>query len=67
MESTEILKTMHDARRPADILFHKYRVSLSNVFDTMTADAKIRGDANYGEPIVPFITTFSNRNILKQA
>ena len=39
---------MHDARRPADILYHQYKVLLTNVYDTMVADAKIQGDANYG-------------------
>ena len=54
---------MHDSRRAADLLFHQFKVTLCNVFDTMVADAKIQGDENYGKlkrAFILFRPSFSN-------
>ncbi|XP_076446034.1 uncharacterized protein LOC143283688 [Babylonia areolata] len=34
MESTKIMKVIHDCRRPSDMLFHQYNTKLINIFDT---------------------------------
>lgn len=38
LESKKITKIIHDCRFISDLLFHKYSVNLSNVFDTQVAD-----------------------------
>ncbi|KAL8603181.1 hypothetical protein ACOMHN_032627 [Nucella lapillus] len=34
LQSTKVVKVIHDCRRPSDLLFHQYGISLRNVFDT---------------------------------
>lgn len=42
LESKDIEKVIHGCRHLSDCLFHKYQVSLDNVFDTMVADVIIQ-------------------------
>lgn len=44
LQSTKILKIIHDSRCAADNLLHNYKVRLNHVFDTMIASASISGD-----------------------
>lgn len=53
LESTEIIKVIHNCRLISAILFHEYNIVLTNIFDTQVADLCFVLQ-NYGK--LPFVT-----------
>ncbi|XP_077865677.1 uncharacterized protein LOC102808302 [Saccoglossus kowalevskii] len=49
LENKEIVKVMHDCRKPSDLLFHLFGCKLVNVFDTQVADVIIYKNRNGGD------------------
>jgi hypothetical protein len=47
LESERVMKVFHDVRQASDILFHQYKISLRNVYDTLAAHALTMTTAMY--------------------
>lgn len=50
LESDKVVKVIHDARRVASLLAHKYAVHMRNVFDTQVAHSLLQHD-KFGKPV----------------
>ncbi|PAV90770.1 hypothetical protein WR25_12498 [Diploscapter pachys] len=50
LKSDKVVKVMHDARRVASLLAHKYAVLMRNVFDTQVAHAILQHE-KFGKPL----------------
>ncbi|PVD34404.1 hypothetical protein C0Q70_05676 [Pomacea canaliculata] len=49
LESSLVLKVIHDCRLPSDLLYHQYNIKLNNVFDTQVASAFVYRLQNGGD------------------
>ncbi|XP_005093158.3 uncharacterized protein LOC101862633 [Aplysia californica] len=49
LESLHVQKVIHDSRWISDLLYHKYNVTLNNVFDTQVANAYVYSLCNGGD------------------
>lgn len=56
LESSSIVKIIHDCRRDSDALFHQFGVRLGNVFDTQVADIWIR--KNYKMAMPKYVNSY---------
>lgn len=55
LESTEILKIIHDPKMDGDALFHQYDITLANVHDTQAWDFVInRSERNLNDTLIAF-------------
>ncbi|CAD6194617.1 unnamed protein product [Caenorhabditis auriculariae] len=50
LESDSVVKVIHDARRVASLLAHKYAVHMRNVFDTQVAHSLLQHE-KFGKPL----------------
>eukprot|EP00727_Mastigamoeba_balamuthi_P012986 m51a1_g831 hypothetical protein (325) ;mRNA; r:734769-736134 len=62
LQSTEVVKVLHDCRGDSDALFHNARVSLANVFDTQVAYAVLKRTLEGKVPIPIGLSTLIKKH-----
>lgn len=60
LEDSDIQKVFHDVRQPSDILYHKYKVTLKNVDDTLVTHTLFTCQSIYAGYLPKYAVSVSN-------